>query len=93
MRKIEIIIKKRDAEDVCRDLLAAGASGYTVLDTHSGSGVHAGQTSPLAWADGSNVYIIVLCDVAQTDAILNSILGHVNRPGSIAFMSEVQPLT
>lgn len=92
MKKLDMILPKRDVDDLTRELLAAGAHGYSVMELTGSFGTRTGPLSQVNWSEGSNAYVFVLCEPDALDALVEAARPFVEKAGRMAFVSDVDAL-
>lgn len=89
-KKIEIVANALELGRLLEALDRAGVAGYTVIRNVIGKGSHGSASDDLEMTTLSNVYVMMVCEDEQVEAIATALRPILKKYGGVSFVSEVQ---
>lgn len=86
--KIEIIVEANELRRVLRVFADLGVSGYTVLRDVEGKGDRGERSGDELSGIFENVYVMTVCDEAETMPIVDAIRPALKRRGGVCIVSD-----
>ncbi len=89
-KRLDIIIDATAVPDVVRLVEAGGARGYTIVPSVSGKGHRGIRMGHDIFERGQNAIVIVVADEQIAHAILEKVMGLLERYAGVAYLVDVE---
>jgi nitrogen regulatory protein PII len=90
VKRLEIIIDSMHTQQVLKALRSAGATGYTVIRSASGSGDRGERRDDELSGVFSNSYILSACGVELAGKVVEALRPLLKKYGGVCLVSDAQ---